>query len=280
MNFIKSMTLMQWVFALGVLVNIELGIAHGGVSLAGMFPDAWNSHIIAWANGLGWLGGIIMTSLAGIGVIPRVQVPMAAAKMVASFAIGTTAFALMVSPALAQSRVPTPQSRPATPIENAVQDIKNKINPAEGASTPTGLFGQPVSNAPCDFSLFAALKAENLIAQLKLCISAQFVDDVAAALDSATTVKDTVGMSCLTPGLAILKAAQTAMSPPTPAPSPTPGATPPDTPAPPATSQPPSFNPRLVLLFQKFREFGIAGGPSACKSWVQTTITMTNPVLQ
>ncbi len=141
---------------------------------------------------------------------------------------------------------------------------------------------QPVTNAPCDFKVFTALKAENLLDQLKLCITAQVVEDVSMALDSATAIKDTVGVSCLTPGLAILKAAQSAQQPATAPTPPSINATTPDVPAtvPPITSQPPTFNPRLILLFQKFREFGIAGGPSACKSWVQTTITMNNPILQ
>jgi hypothetical protein len=77
-DFIKSLTLMQLVFGLGLLVNIELAIAHGGVSIVGMFPDAWNVHIIAWANGLGGIGGIIMTALAGIGVVIAPPAPKGA----------------------------------------------------------------------------------------------------------------------------------------------------------------------------------------------------------
>ncbi len=136
MNFIKNMTLMQWVFALGVVVNVELGIAHGGVSLAGMFPDAWNPHIVAWANGLGWLGGIIMTSLAGIGVIPRMP---AAVKVVAWLAICTVALALMASPAMAQNgergNVRAPQVKLPIPLPQP--------NPLTAPSTQSGdaIFG-------------------------------------------------------------------------------------------------------------------------------------------
>lgn len=190
------------------------------------------------------------------------------------------AFAILLAilPGLALAQTPIPKPRAIT--GDAVKDIRNAITPGGGNSN-TGIFGseKPVANAPCDFTLFTALKAENLLDQIKLCLTAQLVQDVNLALDSATAVKDSVGISCLTPGLAMLKAGQEAAQPVAPPVAP-PATTTDVPPINPVTSQPPTFNPRLILLFQKFREFGLAGGPSACKSWVQTTITMNNPILQ
>jgi hypothetical protein len=91
-----------------------------------------------------------------------------------------------------------------------------------------------------------------------------FVTDIKAALDSATAAKDGTAIACLTPALAIATAAV-------------------GTPAVPAvvtngvvtTPEVPAVYPGPILIFQKYREFVTAGGPSNCKTAVQSTINGT-----
>lgn len=149
-------------------------------------------------------------------------------------------------------------------IQKIGTDIQNKINNPE----------QPVTNAPCDFNIFSSLQAKNLLDQVKICITQRGQDDVQAALDSATAAKDSLGIQCLTPALAIVKAAANVSVAQSAAHADTTSAT---------AVNPTTPNPQVpgpILIFQKFREFVIAGGPTSCKSWVQTTISGANPLNQ
>ena len=126
------------------------------------------------------------------------------------------------------------------------------------------------STGICDFNLLAALKADNLFKQIHDCIQIKLLNDVTAALNSATDFKDQVGISCLGPGLEIIKAAQTIPA----------IAAIPATDTTPAVAAVPEIDPGPVLLFQKFRQFELAGGPAACKTWVNSTIAGANPLTQ
>lgn len=55
----------KWVFYLGILVTIELGIGGGSVKLTNAFPEAWQPFIVSWCNILGFIGTSIMTALSG-----------------------------------------------------------------------------------------------------------------------------------------------------------------------------------------------------------------------
>ena len=183
--------------------------------------------------------------------------------------------ALGVLPAAAEG--PTQRARPPL-TGNIPADFQNAVNHV-GATTPSG-----GSNAlPCDFNLFASLTANNLVASINACIQSKIEGAVAPlmldtqnALASAQAYGgsgDATGVNCLKPGLAILQAAA-GVTPPTPTPA---GGTQTTAPAaataPAATASPSTTTaPGPVLLFQKWREFVLAGGPSACKSWVTTTI--------
>jgi hypothetical protein len=101
--------------------------------------------------------------------------------------------------------------------------------------------------------------------------------DFQGALDSATAAKDAPAIACLTPVLAIIKAAAgTVVTPAVPAVPANPNATPPVA-AVPAVPAVMSY-PGPVTLFQKIREFGLAGGVPSCKSVGTTTVAIFAPI--
>jgi len=130
-------------------------------------------------------------------------------------------------------------------------------------NTPGGGAAQPPSKpGACDITLFTNLTVANVITEIQNCVGSvvsagatPFVADITAALKSATDAKDGTAMACLTPALAIATAAM-------------------GTPAS-ADGSVPAVYPGPILFFQKYREFVTAGGPSNCKTAVQSTINGT-----
>lgn len=178
--------------------------------------------------------------------------------------------ALTVSGAQAQIKIKTPQQIAA--------DIKHAVDPASPASTPS-------TPGACDITLFTSLNVTNVVTTIKNCIgsvvaggAAPFVTDITAALKSATDAQDGTAMACLKPALAIATAAQGKAavpgSPEVPAVMTEDGTTvvTPEKAAVPGT---PAVYPGPILIFQKYREFVTAGGPSNCKTAVQSTINGT-----
>jgi len=106
------------------------------------------------------------------------------------------------------------------------------LNNRGGSSTPT-----------CDMNIFVDLARENLKQFLGAC-AAKLAADSQAALDDATAKGDKVAIACLTPGTDILKAAA------------------------PTGDQ----EAGVILMFQKFRDFILAGGKENCKAWLNTTV--------
>lgn len=146
--------------------------------------------------------------------------------------------------------------RPLAVTGDPIKDIKTDLNNA-GIKVPTTKAG-----ATCDFNIFAALNPQNVVTDVQNCVSdvnKLFLPDVQAALDSATAYSDKPAIDCLTPALAIVKAAVG-----------TPAVIAPD-----GTITTPAVQAGIILIFQKFREFTLANGPSACKNWVQSTINGT-----
>lgn len=145
------------------------------------------------------------------------------------------------------------------PIGQKISDDFNK--------TKTAVTGQPAADATptCDFHIFTKLKPDNLIDVIKTCVNQQkmeLVDNTQRALDSAkafTPNPDQDAINCLTPGLALFKAAL-----PIPA-----------VPATDTTPAQPEHEPGLILLFQKYREFVLAGALTSCQAWVNTPINAT-----
>lgn len=120
----------------------------------------------------------------------------------------------------------------------------------------------------CSFNLLAGLKADTLVKQIKDCIQNKLFDDVSAALDSANQFGDKIGIDCLKPGLEIVRAARgTQGSDAVPATDTTP-----------AIAAVAAIDPGPILLYQKFREFELSGGPAACKTWVNSTLQAANPL--
>jgi hypothetical protein len=138
------------------------------------------------------------------------------------------------------------------------QQIVNDIKSATGQATSS----TPSKPGACDITLFANLTIANVVTDIQNCIdsviaggAAPFVADIKAALQSATDAKDGTAMACLGPALAIATAAM-------------------GTPAS-ADGSTPAVYPGPILIFQKYREFLTAGGPSNCKTAVQSTINGT-----
>lgn len=164
--------------------------------------------------------------------------------------------ALIPSVAFAQA----PKLKPLT--GDLIKDIKG------GLGTNSQQSGSTSGGDVCDFNVLASLKASNLLDQIHKCIQTKLFDDVQASLASAEDFKDQVGISCLKPGLEIIKAARGTEAVPG-----DPNANPP---VPPVAA----IEPGPILLFQKFREFELSGGPAACKTWVNSTIAGANPLTQ
>ena len=240
----------KWTMYLGLLVAVEQAIGHGTVSLTNLIPEEWAPYVTSWCNFLAFVGTSIMTYQAAMSSPlpgPMVNAPIAPAAKVAILlaALGAGLFA-MPDDASAQVKLKTPQQ------------IVNDIKSATGQAT------SPTSSKPgaCDISLFANLTVANVVTDIQNCIgsvvaggAAPFVADIKAALQSATDAKDGTAMACLGPALAIATAAM-------------------GTPAS-ADGSTPAVYPGPILIFQKYREFVTAGGPSNCKTAVQSTINGT-----
>jgi hypothetical protein len=149
--------------------------------------------------------------------------------------------------------------------------LKLPIDPLHLNGPTVGPSGTPSKPGACDITLFTNLTVANVITEIQNCVGSvvsagatPFVTDIKAALDSATAAKDGTAIACLTPALAIATAAV-------------------GTPAVPAvvtngvvtTPELPAVYPGPILIFQKYREFVTAGGPSNCKTAVQSTVNGT-----
>jgi hypothetical protein len=144
--------------------------------------------------------------------------------------------------------------------------LKFPIDPLHLNTPTTGALVTPAKPGACDITLFANLSFASVVQDIQNCVGSvvsagatPFVNDLSAALDSANTAKDGIAMACLTPALAIARAAQG-----------TAAVTAAD-----GTVTTPATYPGPILIFQKYREFVNAGGPSNCKTAVQSTINGT-----
>lgn len=190
------------------------------------------------------------------------------------------AAALLLVATGAQAQLPKP--RPLT--GNFVKDIQSATEQAKSAVT-----GKPTSDLaaalPCmDISVLTKLTPVNLVPTLKGCEEAgvnKLVVDTERALDSAkaftgsatgtTATGDSDAINCLSPGLALFKAAAIIPAvPDTPAVLNTDGSV--KTPAVPGT---PEIDPGPILLFQKYREFTIVGGLTSCQTWINGPVNAT-----
>jgi len=178
------------------------------------------------------------------------------------------------NPASAQA---LPRTRPAVvpfdPIQKVRDDLARQNANAQGIVNGTAT--DP--SLSCDFKVFLGLTPQNLEATIKKCLSdanSTLVDDTQRALDSAKAytqtgasapTPDNDAINCLTPGLAILKAGVIVPA----------VAEVKDASGTITTAAVPAKNPGLILLFQKYREFVLAGGLTSCKTWVDTAVNAT-----
>lgn len=158
---------------------------------------------------------------------------------------------------------------------------------------PLGLNGKPGLSLPgskpaaapttCDFNTLANLTATSVVEQIDQCVQSNvsgianlFLPDVEAALGAAGVYGDQPGIACLKPALAIVQAA--VGTPAVPAVAEIPATS--TTPAVPAVAAIAAVLPGPILIFQMFRQFELSGGPAACKTWVNSTISGANPLTQ
>ena len=230
---------------------------------------------------------------AVLHMIPSASGPVAAAQFPlgpsapAASPVGKIA-ALLAILILGTLIVPTPgyaqNNKLPTFTGNPIRDIaaaRAAANPAT-ASNKSG----------CDLTMFTGGNGDllSIVVKIQQCESADvgkgamaLLPDWQGALDSATATKDDTAVHCLTPAVAIIKAASGTVTTPAvaaiPAVPANPNATPPtlEVPAVPAVPEVRQY-PGPVTMLQKIREFALAGGLNACKSVLTTTAAMMAPI--
>lgn len=159
------------------------------------------------------------------------------------------------------------------PIGQKISDDLNKTKEAV-----TGKPSDPTAPVACGFKMFIHLTPDNLEQTVKNCVAkanSTLIADVKGALDSATAYNngtgDKDGMACLQPAYAIVQAAAfTQYVPAVPAVMNADGTV--KTPEVPAVE---AKEPGLVTLFQKYREFTLSGGLTACQNWINQPTQLT-----
>lgn len=254
-------------FSIVMAVVSALGIC--GTQLTTLFGDIMANKILA---------AIVMLNVVNSAINAILHAIPSKPGSANEFPLGPKAvpiilFALMVaafypSPASAQIKL-----KPLT--GNIVRDIEGVSTSAKAAVT-----GQPAPDPTaaltCDFKMLTKLTPENLIPTAKACLSdanQTLVNDTQRALTSAKAYVgpnggnpgDGDGINCLTPGLAIFKAG--VQIPAVPAVVAADGTI--------TTPAVPAQDPGPILLYQKYREFTLAGGLSACMTWFNGPIVAT-----
>jgi hypothetical protein len=262
----------RFMFLFGVWTNILLLVAGYGVEHAPAWVVAY-APTVQWLAGFGAkVNGVALTAMAGFSSAqagPLVSLSPPSTPTIVKILIAAFVLSALALPgsALAQN---LPKPRPtATPAPLAltgnpqadlatIANVFKKFTVAPPPTTP-----QEIQDTACDFSLFSKLMFENAVPLLEKC--AQMIDatsvtplvsDTQKALDSAIAAKNGTNIACLTPALALLQAAQG-----TPAVKDDTGKV--------ITS---AIAAGPVLIGEKLSEFVAAGGPSNCKTAVQTTI--------
>jgi hypothetical protein len=178
----------KWVFYLGILVTIELGIGGGSVKLTNAIPEAWQPFVVSWCNILGFIGTSIMTALSGFSsrqagpLISAPTPPSPGSKTVLGLAL-VCLLLLMPDHAVAQ------QKKIGGPIGTALDRIQGGGQPQgsnDGLGTTTSSTG-PGGGASLLDKPFQDL--------------ANFIgDDIDAAITLSTSIpalQDGNGQQCL-----------------------------------------------------------------------------------
>lgn len=306
MDTIKNMTPLQWLI---ILMSFNSAVVGATAQLTDLFGPSVAHTIVSAVTFANTLLGAFMVpfggqsamvknvlampgvehlsvnaqaspTLASIAVDPTItkiaatpetkaqvsQIAKGAAVLLVAFILSTL---VLPGPAMAQRKpaIPAPAFDPLKPIKDLNSAIEQK-NADIAAANPAGPNDPNVS---CDFHIFVGLTPKNLESAIKKCLSdanSTIVDDTARALDSAQNYKpnpDQDAINCLGPGLAILKAGVQVPA----------VAEVKDANGNVTTPGQAAKNPGLILLFQKYREFVLAGGLTSCKTWVDTAVNAT-----
>lgn len=259
----------RFAFYFGVWTSVLLLVASGTINFTGALPELWVPIVTKWCGILGAINSTILTAASGYSSSkpgPMVNLPASVTQPAVKILLVAFALSFLVAGGSAQAQSGTRPRIPFDPLKLNDQTIAGtKAAPA----TPSPLV--------CDFSIFNQLKPDNLVSIIKTCVNTQkqeLVDSTQAALDSAkafTPNPDQDAVNCLTPGLALFKAAMPI--PAVPAKDAVPATA--TTPEIPAVAAQPEREPGLILLFQKYREFVLAGALTSCQSWVNTPVNAT-----
>ena len=232
-------------------------------------PIAEKANVVAITDKMPEVAGVSTTPTQA-GSLLASAVPSQTVRVVAKILIMAFALSLFL-PMGAQAKEPKLTG-------NLIQDIKDNAAPATPAASTAPL--------PCmDITMLPKLTVTNLLPTMKACIqdvNNQLVTDTQRALDSAkaytgsatgtAAMGDQDAINCLTPALALFKAAAIVPAvPEVPAVLNADGTV--KTAAIPGT---PELDPGPFLLGQKFREFTLAGGLTSCQAWINEPIQAVN----
>lgn len=249
--------------------GLAMGIGIVLPYLAKQFPALGLTSVQTWVDAITYLG-------MGAGLFISIFLPEKTVAKAVIVALAAT-FMLFGNPAQAQRLHVTGNLQKDIAADKADLEAKN-------ARVQASINGGPTSpDISCDFKIFIGLTPANFEAAIKKCLSdanSTLADDTARALDSAkaytqtgasAATPDNDAINCLTPGLALLRAATIIPgTPEVPAVLNTDGTV--KTAAIPAV---PAKQPGLILLFQKYREFVLSGALTACQTWVSTPVNAT-----
>jgi hypothetical protein len=276
----------KFTFWFGVWTNVLLLVASLGVDQA--------PHVVAqYAPTVQWfcmafykINNAILTGLVGLSSTqagPLIKLPAPSAPTIVKVLILAFLPLVLLAGHSAQAEIRRPHV-----TGNIPADINADIADQKAAVTAavTGKSAPSSAALPCmDISMITKLTPENLVPTMKACVqdvNNQLVTDTQRALDSAkafsgnatgnsAAVGDNDAINCLTPALALFKAA--AVIPAVPAQD---AVLNPDgsikTPAVPGT---PEIDPGPILLYQKYREFTLAGALTSCQAWFNGPINAT-----
>lgn len=272
----------KFTFWFGVWTNILILIAGYGVQHAPAYVALYAPDV-QWFAGLGaQVNGLVLTALAGISSSkagPFVNVPTITPQSIAKVIIFAFAVSFLLAGSSAQAEIrrpvtaPPAQSSQLLPLTgNAQQDLANLLKRITIAPAPTT--PDEIQGTTCDFSIFSKLTVDNAVPLLEKCaqsvdanVTAPLVNDTEKALDSAkaygcgdpaaaTCPGNGMAVACLTPALALLKAAE---------------GTPPVKDANGVVTTP-GIAPGVITIGEKLDEFVQAGGPSNCKAVIQRVV--------
>lgn len=266
-------------FWFGVWTSILALVIAGTVTFTGLVPAPWEPKITKLCADLFAINNVILTAAKLRGYMIARSASVDVAKAAVNVLIGAFVLSLFLSGGAAMAQGRQVQVRPAAaaaatsapaPIFCDTLNLIPGCKPKPDSTAPA-----ITSDQPCDITILTKLTPANLMATIKKCMSNEngsLADGAEAALKSAkaftqtgatTPNPDQDAINCLTPATALFRAGmQTPAQPAVPAVPATD-----TTAAVVAKDAVPAKDPSLILLFEKFSEFELAGGITSCQTW-------------